>query len=864
MSVKPIKNSLEIRLAESVVFLRAGDATGRTRNQINAPPAMLRGLLTMTLVKPTKITSIDIELVCKTSTAWPEGVGARRIDITEEHKTYEQSYVFFDACAAQIAPRRTLSVGPGLYLDRDRDDLDRSENSSENNHDTNHSPGSSEEETRGRGLTREVSRGRPHRRITSVDQTNYQPGFISHHNTQIPTPPYSPRYSPTGTPMQSLSRTTSLSQRSPAATAEEVSPAQSLEEFRRALRAGLESQLSIPGHARDPSTSGLSLDATSSIESAVHSPIDPPQYQQLSLDEESEFIVGSSSQATQQPPTPTFPPPRSRSQSQAPVERPPSVPSSRATSPTATAHDYRGRKNKRFSLANVSTAFLDAVKSVRSPSAQAREPSPPPTAPRQRARTRESSPTGHPSPVRGRTMDSRTTIERHKSALGRMGEVLGIEAEDSKVYGDGWKEFKPGVYTYPISFAIPVNSSPSISCEYGSVIWRLKAYAHRPGAFKQKLAATQDVTVVACPSEDETEDTESIIVERQWDNQMQYLLTISGRSFPIGGTLPVSLTFMPWTKMKIYRVAVLIEERIDYLTQFKRVARTDTINRIPLLTLQVPQKDVPLLPLQSEEYNALMHSPLREILHPEDDISDATANFMGPGPWVLQKDLQLPKSCEVLHFTNKNKRSNIMISHLLKIIFRVQRGDDRDVDPNTGKRKLYDIVVQTPVHILSCLCRPDFTSLPPYSTSSEAALVHASCRCARNHRSQTGLASPPITPSGSGTSLPMIQTNLTAPSRHLDRHSSGHSVSTLTSVEINNGHHSSSPSRHHSGHSHSSSYPDTAYDRSVQYERLITGQETEEGEAPPSYEAVTLQEHIVINNASTSSQSISQVSSSGQ
>lgn len=73
------------------------------------------------------------------------------------------------------------------------------------------------------------------------------------------------------------------------------------------------------------------------------------------------------------------------------------------------------------------------------------------------------------------------------------------------------------------------------------------------------MSASQDITVVACPSEDDLEDTDSIIVERQWDTQMQYLITVSGRSFPIGGSMPVSITFMPWTKMKIYRVSILVE-----------------------------------------------------------------------------------------------------------------------------------------------------------------------------------------------------------------------------------------------------------------------------------------------------------------
>ena len=115
------------------------------------------------------------------------------------------------------------------------------------------------------------------------------------------------------------------------------------------------------------------------------------------------------------------------------------------------------------------------------------------------------------------------------------------------------------MYTYPISFAIPANSPPTLQVDYGSVTWRLKAVVHRPGTFKTKLTAAQDITVVASPGEDDTEDSESIIVERQWDTQMQYLIAISGRSFPIGGIIPFSITFVPWTKMKVFRLSVVIE-----------------------------------------------------------------------------------------------------------------------------------------------------------------------------------------------------------------------------------------------------------------------------------------------------------------
>lgn len=225
--------------------------------------------------------------------------------------------------------------------------------------------------------------------------------------------------------------------------------------------------------------------------------------------------------------------------------------------------------------------------------------------------------------------------------------------------------------------------------------------------------------MVTAPGEDDTEDSENVIVERQWDNQMQYLLTISGRSFPIGGEIPISLTFIPWTKMKIFRVSVVLEgelpcrchltvdsrrpcvERVDYLTQFKRVARTDTLTRVPLLSFNPANSNAPLLPLQGDDVDAFMRSPLHALLGPEDDPAEMASTFMGPGPWTIQYGVRLPESCAQIHFTNKNKKSNIVVTHLLKVIFRVQRGDDSDVDGAGEKRKLYDIVVQTPIHILS-------------------------------------------------------------------------------------------------------------------------------------------------------------------
>jgi hypothetical protein len=85
----------------------------------------------------------------------------------------------------------------------------------------------------------------------------------------------------------------------------------------------------------------------------------------------------------------------------------------------------------------------------------------------------------------------------------------------------------------------------------------------------------------------------------------------------------------------------------------------------------------------------------------EGDPSGAASCLMGPGPWTLQRELALPTSCTQMHFSNQNRKANILITHTLQVGFRVERGDDQFMDRMTGGRKLFDIVIKTPVNILS-------------------------------------------------------------------------------------------------------------------------------------------------------------------
>lgn len=88
---------------------------------------------------------------------------------------------------------------------------------------------------------------------------------------------------------------------------------------------------------------------------------------------------------------------------------------------------------------------------------------------------------------------------------------------------------------------------------------------HRPGTFTPRMTASRIVRLVACPGEEDLEDQDNIVVERQWDDQLQYLISVSGRTFYIGGTIPLHISLMPLAKIKIHRISVFLDGEWAYL-----------------------------------------------------------------------------------------------------------------------------------------------------------------------------------------------------------------------------------------------------------------------------------------------------------
>jgi hypothetical protein len=130
------------------------------------------------------------------------------------------------------------------------------------------------------------------------------------------------------------------------------------------------------------------------------------------------------------------------------------------------------------------------------------------------------------------------------------------------------------------------------------------------------------------------------------------------------------------------------------------ITRTAT-NVIHLLNLHHKDDTTPLLPLSSDDPLAYENSPLATLRPRGTAPSEVVSQLLGFGPWSIRAKLHLPADCTVLHpTTTRSRDSTVHVSHMLCFTMRVSKGDDLR-DTKTGKRKVYEIIVRLPVHILS-------------------------------------------------------------------------------------------------------------------------------------------------------------------
>ena len=109
----------------------------------------------------------------------------------------------------------------------------------------------------------------------------------------------------------------------------------------------------------------------------------------------------------------------------------------------------------------------------------------------------------------------------------------------------------------------------------------------------------------------------------------------------------------------------------------------------------------PILPLVDDIEKSPLHAIVKEDLQHEERklcASELITEWRGSGPWPLTFNEEIPNVPGGLHPTNMNKKGNIVIPHSLKVTIRVGY---ETVDEHGEKWSMSDIILETPIHLLS-------------------------------------------------------------------------------------------------------------------------------------------------------------------
>lgn len=290
--------------------------------------------------------------------------------------------------------------------------------------------------------------------------------------------------------------------------------------------------------------------------------------------------------------------------------------------------------------------------------------------------------------------------------------VLSAESDPSK---PGF--FPPGDYVYNFEHPLHPSIPETSSVTFGEVFYFLEASVARPGTFKLNLTGKMPINIIRTPSETNMEENEPIIISRDWDDQLKYDIVIGRKSIILDSYLPLAFRFIPlWGKVALHRVRVYLSENLEYYCQNKKVHRIE------------PPKKYLLLEHKAKKGKSLLSKSLGQDENEEDE------EIL---PKELEFQLYVPKilNGRIKHEIHPDTSyENIQAHHWIKICLRLSRTDPED----ETKRKHYEILIDSPIHILSSLAAHANTLLPAYDDHLLQAPL--------NNLPQYSTTTPPLSP----------------------------------------------------------------------------------------------------------------------
>lgn len=269
--------------------------------------------------------------------------------------------------------------------------------------------------------------------------------------------------------------------------------------------------------------------------------------------------------------------------------------------------------------------------------------------------------------------------------------------------------FQPGEYIYTFEQAIPSSYPETVKADFGYVEYQLFVSIERFGAFKSNLTARLPVTLVRTQSDTSIEETEPIAISRDWEDQLHYDIVIASKDIILDAFLPLAFHFSPLDKVTLHRIRIYLTETMEYYCKDKKVHRME-----PTKKFLLAEHDGPRLPGTSDS-GALKAKNMGNLLIDESngDLVNKNFEYQVFVPSLLNNHQQLHPDTGF---------ENIKANHWIKLCLRLSR-------MVSGKRKHYEISIDSPIHVLHRLCSHANTLLPSYDShimiNEQALTAHA-------------------------------------------------------------------------------------------------------------------------------------------
>ena len=318
-----------------------------------------------------------------------------------------------------------------------------------------------------------------------------------------------------------------------------------------------------------------------------------------------------------------------------------------------------------------------------------------------------------PGRRRSSTVRSQESVRKLSTILSNTSNISGsheVETEDT---------FAPGYYVYSFEYLIPLIFPETVKTNAASIIYRLKFFAERVGAFKSNIEAVRELNLIRIPNIDSVEESEPIVVSKEWENSFKYEILISSKDVILNAFLPIKINLTPIEKCAVHRIRVFITETVELTAYANGVGKYDPITgkkKKKRLTSDQPTqkfllceyKAPPLKNLQPGEPKSKAKN-LGNLLC--EDPEDPKHSFLTYKEFPLQ--VYVPEYINGAYKLSPNiSTQNVKITHSLKLNLRLSKNFQH-----------FEISIDTPIVVQNKLSTHNTTLLPSYQNHQFTGLL---------------------------------------------------------------------------------------------------------------------------------------------